>query len=204
MNESWQVFKERIYGNDYMIWHDGVGDESQRLAKEDPAHVKAMLLEGLAEKDYVAVEALKQAELPELLNDLRKLVFNESGKFQIELATYLQEKDSEATDDRYAKLVIHELLHPTYIMRMDSAILLRHFPPQYVNETLLDRVANDPDYYVRYHSADSYLKVNGIVPSDISAHKEIFPLIISPQDRDETEEDFKRHAQAADMLRNKK
>lgn len=201
MNQNWYSFKERIYGNDYMIWHDGVGDEGRRLAQEDPELVRCMILAGLRKEDYVAVEALRQVDIPNLLPSLREQLQKVHGKFKIELATFLQEKDPEATDDRYAKIVIHELYYPTYVMRMDSAILLRHFPAQYVNDTLLDRVANDPDYYVRYHSADSYLKVNGIKPDEIFAHETIFPLINQALDRDENEEDFKRHAQGAEMLR---
>lgn len=200
MNENWREFKERIFGNDYMIWHDGVGDESRRLALEDPVHVKQMILDGLKEEDYVAVEALKQLDLPEMLPDLRKQVQTTRGKYQIELATFLQEKDPEATDDRYAKIVIHELLYPTWWMRMDSAILLRYFPAELVKETLLDRVAKDPDYYVRYHSAESYLRVMKIKPDEIFAYEDIFPLITSPQDREANEEDFKRHAEAAERL----
>lgn len=95
-------------------------------------------------------------DLPELLPDLRKLVTEVRGKFQIELAVLLQEKDPEAKDDRYAKIVCHELDYPTWIMRMDAAILLRHFPVEYVGETLLRHIAEDPDYYVRYHAATSF------------------------------------------------
>lgn len=42
-----------------MIWHDGVPDESYRLKQVEPAHMKKMILEGLAEQDYIAAEALK-------------------------------------------------------------------------------------------------------------------------------------------------
>lgn len=200
-NENWRGFKERIYGSDYMIWHDGVADCTYELSREDPAHVKQMILEGLAEEDYVAAEALKQVNLPELFPDLRKKVLQTRGKFQIELATYLQQKDPEVTDDRYAKLVIHELLHPTYIMRMDSAILLRHFPAEYVSETLLDRVANDPDYYVRYHSGDSYLRVNNLKPNEIFAYEDIFPLILDAREGESGEAAEARHKNASEKLR---
>ncbi len=188
-----------------MIWHDGVGDYSRELAREDPSHVQKMLLEGLEGEDYVAAEALKQVDLPDLLPDLREKVQKVHGKFQIELATYLQLKDPDATDDRYAKIVIHELNYPTWFMRMDSAILLRHFPAVYVSEALLEHIARDPDYYVRYHCADSYLKVLGIKPDEIFAHPDLLSLIIPPRDdKKETEEDFERYKQAAQKLRDLK
>lgn len=182
-NEYWLEFKERIYGSDYMIWHDGVADCHYELSREDPTHVRTMLNEGLDAQDYVAVEALKQVDYPEWLPDLRKRLQKTKGKFQIELATYLQQKDPEATDDRYAKIVLHEFDYPTWIMRMDSAILLREFPAQYVTETLLRHVAEDADYFVRYHSAQSYLSVLHLEPADIFEHKEIFALIVDSEDK---------------------
>lgn len=200
-NETWEEFRLRIFGTPYMIWHDGVGDHSRELAREEPQHVRKMILEGLAQEDYVAAEALKQVDLSELVPDLIKRLPKVKGKFQIELATMLQEK-AAPPDDRYAKIVINELLYPTWIMRMDSAILLRNFPAEYVNETLLDRVANDPDYYVRYHSADSYLKVNKLNLNGILDRNDIFPLICTPSEQKvETSEDYARHNKAAEMLR---
>lgn len=199
-NENWEEFKERIFGTPYMIWHDGVGDYSRELAREDPDHVRKMLLEGLLYEDYVAAEALKQVNLPELIPDLIQKLSKATGKFKIELATMLQEK-APPPDDRYAKIVIHELMYPTWIMRMDSAILLRNFPAKYVNETLLDRVANDPDYFVRYHSADSYLKVNQLSPNGILDRNDIFPLICNAKQGENTPEEFEQFKQAAEMLR---
>lgn len=201
INETWEEFKERIFGTPYMIWHDGVGDYSHELSREGPEHVRRMLLEGLRNEDYVAAEALTQVDLPDLIPDLIQRLPKTTGKFKIELATMLQEK-APPPDDRYAKIVIHELLYPTWIMRMDSAILLRNFPAEYVNETLLDRVANDPDYYVRYHSADSYLKVNNLRPNGILDCDDIFPLICTPSEQKiETTEDYERHKKAAEMLK---
>lgn len=200
-SETWYEFKERIFGTDYMIWHDGVGDYSRELSREDPEHVRKMILDGLNYEDYVAAEALKQVDIPELIPELIERLPKVRGKFQIELATMLQEK-APPPDDRYAKVVTHELLYPTWYMRMDSAILLRNFPAEYVNETLLDRVANDPDYYVRYHSADSYIKVNKLQPNEIYGYPDIFPFITTPtEQKDETPEDYERHKKAADMLR---
>lgn len=200
-NENWEEFKERIFGTPYMIWHDGVGDYSRELAREDPDHVRKMLQEGLSNDDYVAVEALKQVNLPEFIPDLLLRLPNVKGKFQIELATMLQEKLAPS-DDRFAKVVIHELLYPSWLMRIDAAILLRKFPASFVTGALLERVTHDSDYLVRYHSAESYLKVLGIKPASIFEHEEIFPLIISPgEGKKQTQDDFERYKQAAEMLR---
>lgn len=199
-NETWEEFRLRIFGTPYMIWHDGVGDFSRELAREDPQHVRKMILEGLAQEDYVAAEAIKQVDLSELIPDLIQRLPKVRGKFQIELATMLQEK-APPPDDRYAKVVIHELLYPTWIMRMDSAILLRNFPAEYVNDTLLDRVGNDPDYYVRYHSADSYLRVNGLKPGEILAYPDVFPLILDATEGDNMPKDHERWQKASEILR---
>jgi hypothetical protein len=199
MMENWKEFKERLFGNDYMIWHDGPNINEFLLAQEDPQHVRQMVLDGLEAEDFVAVEALKSINIPELIPDLREKLKKVRGKFKVDLAVYLQEKDTPP-DNRYALIVIDEILHPTWIIYMDAAISLRYFPLDYVRDVIFKIIAEHPDYYMRYHAAQSYLKLIGAKPNDIFEYKEIFPLICN-KNESVTEEDYERFKKAAEMLK---
>lgn len=200
-NENWEEFKERLFGSPYMIWHDGPDVDAGKLSREDPAHLRKMLLDGLDYEDYVALEALKVVEMPEIIPDLREHLKKVKGKFKIELAAYLQEKDTPP-DDRYARVLINEIEHPSYIMIMDAAILLRNFPLEYVRDIIFRVITEHPDYYMRYHAADSFLKLvgktNGILDPQ---YNDIFLNIVDGKDGKNGEADFERFKNAAEMLK---
>ncbi len=59
---TWQDYRLDAFGEPYMVWHDGPDFSAfrQRVA-EDPVTAEAVLLEGLAQQDPLAAQAVAEA-----------------------------------------------------------------------------------------------------------------------------------------------
>lgn len=79
-------------------------------------------------------------------------------------------------------VIINELLNnESPYDRLEAAMVLRKFPTPEAIDVLYKGIM-DPDYLVRFHSADSLLVIHGF-DSGISNYDEIFSLIISETDK---------------------
>jgi len=95
-NETWNEFKQRVWGTDYEIWHDGI--ESGGLdfyIQKEGSHVKEMLLKGLEAEDPTAVLGLYSFPADEIVDDLKKAFSRSASHFKIELAKLLYTIDEE-------------------------------------------------------------------------------------------------------------
>lgn len=112
MQERWSQFKKHIWGTDYEIWHDGTDHVGlDYLIEKEGEHVKAMLFEGLAMKDPVAVRGLTFLPANEVRDVTKKALKQSSGLFKIELAGLLSNIDPE--NRGYYLEILHDRLERT-------------------------------------------------------------------------------------------
>ena len=178
--EIWSQFRERVFGSEFDIWHDGGVNYTAAwaLKQENPAHVRAMLLEGLAKQDYVAILGLQLVEwsdLVELLTPCLELSHG-TGKFRVELAQLLQAKaagqDLEGGGRDYSQYVLSELENPSSDLRLYAAVALRNFPAESVMEGLLRHIAMDGAFLVRINAFESVVKLKGQQASTMPQYEE--------------------------------
>jgi len=197
---AWRAWKEATFGTDYMIWHDGLytGGIARQQGKAR-AETLQMLLLGLQLGDPVAAEALGAMGAREALEGLRALLPNTRGQATVTVALAIHDLEP---DPALADEIIEVLrAHPLWGDRIKAAIALRRFPAEKVGDVLLHSVAHDPDYLVRYHASDSYLRVHDVDPPEISEHPDIFGDIVTGDERKPAPADFQRFARAAEALR---
>ena len=77
--------------------------------------------------------------------------------------------------------------------RGEAAMVLGNYPTQEVIDALFKGIVN-PDYHIRYHSANSLLKIHGFKPY-ISEYKKIFECISSSSNKE-------LNAKAVELLKN--
>jgi hypothetical protein len=104
-----------------------------------------------------------------------------------------------ATD--YARFLVPLLSDRDLMVRLSAAMGARHFRKDRVSKALLQTVARDGDYYVRYHAAESLLEVGDVYPRGIADHGKVFALISESQEEPPSPQDFKRYAEGARMLK---
>ncbi len=176
-SETWSQFRERLFGTEYDIWHDGGIDPSApwTIKKEKPEHVLAMLQAGLEEGDYVAAMGLRLVE-GEAGVDLAEKCLKELGKnekfdakLQVELAQYLQEK---RPGQDYSAYVLDMAKHSSFDVRLYAAVALRFFHAEKVREPILALIGGDPDFFVRVNSLDTFVRVQGLTAADVPKYEE--------------------------------
>jgi len=214
-NESYEAFRERVFGPAYMVWHEGGPDVEQIRAIKDPQerlHTAKMLTRGIVEeKDVDAIPAWAVFDAQKGVEVIKPLVAHgEKGGFIAALAQFLFQYDLEATEKEktlYHDLIIGMVTEDRGIHALDTIIAARKLPiDQEIVDALLDRVAHAPGYLTRYHAANSLLELGNIEPRGIADHKDIFSLIVPRLDVKQHElkpndADWKRHKQAADLLK---
>lgn len=194
-NETYEEFRERMLGSAYMIWHDGGPDTSllSGLRGEEREYAFAMLLEGLQEGDYAAVQALRAFETMRALPYIQRMLPGASAQLRLELARFLNDYDPAADRDALAELVMQLVFTPATCL--DAAIVLRYFPTTKVKEFLLETVAKSSEYFIRYHAANSLLHMAG---SSLDAHPDVFQNLTGEA---MTEDDVRRFTRATEQLR---
>lgn len=182
--KSWSEFRLEAFGEPYLVWHDGPDFYAfQEAWKADPPGVDRMLKQGLAERDPLAAQAVSHLHLSpagraEYIAILRDAVDCPQGDFVIRCAVALWELTGEAG---WAKEIVGVLLGPDHWgVRIDAAILLSSFPPTVELIAAVMRSAQDEEYLVRYHSANTLLGWAGL-PREISEDAEYFPLLVAEE-----------------------
>lgn len=194
--EDWRAWKEKTFGTEYMIWHDGlyVGCV-QDLKGKEREDALAMLRFGLSLGDAHAAEALAAMADRETIDSMRTQLAKSEGadRVRIALAIHAVEPEPKLAEHLVAVLKSNAF----WSVRIDAAMGLRHFSGPADELALLESVEKDPDYLVRNHCCDSLLIRWKITPSGVSDHPDIFRKIIGD---DPKPEDFARFKEARAMM----
>jgi hypothetical protein len=193
---TWDELRERLFGTPYEVWHDGF-DEG-RIDLADPQELRAALPEGLAAGDWVAAVVARRLGDAGLLPLVAARLGIGGGRFAVEAARAIVALGGDR--DAAVTWAVASLTRGGWPDRLDVALGLRHLPGAGVVEALLGVVADDPEYLVRYHAAESLLCLGGVEPGDISLHGEVFSDLVAGADRELTDDDRQRHARAAAAL----
>lgn len=172
---TWADFRLEAFGEPYMVWHDGP-DFAEFMARAGDPETATLVLEGLAEGDPLAAQAIGEAGMTDLAPQLKAELERHGGSFQVRAAESL----SKLTGDQsWASKVAEVLIHPKTVFwndRLDAAMALSRFAP---TPELIAAVAEgmqDPEYLVRYHSTNTMLTYAG-KPADVYSDDELFSEI---------------------------
>jgi hypothetical protein len=211
-DETYEDFRERVFGTPYMVWHDGAHTGAlSNVPTDEREHVAKMLTKGVVEEfDHVAVDAWGDFD-PEAGVKILKPMLGESGnaQFRAALAKFLKKYDRSASKQdvivRNQELV-DAVETAVGFAGLDAVMAAGDFPTRKMINALLSHVEFSGDYLVRYHASNSLLKIAGCKRS-IDQRSRLFRLIVpKTQDNKElpdTSEDKKRYKKASRLLRRK-
>lgn len=189
---TWSAWAEETFGTPFEIWHDGLDvSRFDDLGPEERATALSLIPEGIDDGDFVAAVGARRLEATDTVPHLEAAIERARGRFLVEVTRALDALGGDATRGR--DRIIESLgREPEWSLRIDLAIGLRHLDTPEVRAALLRSVAQDPDYLVRYHAAESLLAIGGIEPLAISDHGELFSHVAS--------DDPERHPEASALL----
>ena len=180
-DDSWTAFRENAFGEPYMVWHDGPDfAEFRRIFDEDPELALRMLVAGIGEGDALAAQTPRELPLTEpqrqqFVDVLTRALPSSDAALRVEAGTTLY---ALTGSPEWSAALVEVLSAPLFwSLRIDAAIRLAVFPP---TPELVGAVANgvrDPEYLVRYHSANTLLRWAGRT-DDISDDNELFTLLV--------------------------
>lgn len=159
MTRDWHGWRNEVFGDPYLVWHDG--PDFHRLLTLPPDEVARMLPIGLAAEDPVAAQAIhaladagKTPEDAEAL--LRAAAATATETFLVRVAQALHVVTG---DESWSKPIASVLASNAFWgVRIDAAMALAWFTPTpELIETLGEGVRDD-EYLVRYHSANTLLR----------------------------------------------
>lgn len=183
----WADARERMFGEPYMVWHDGPDFTGLRAEwQRDPAALIDLLFEGMAEDDALASQSwseLVPAPTGEVLDQaVAKLEehLNTAGpNATVQIARTLFKLTGSTEWEVPVTAVLDSSVH--WGNRIDAAMALRDFPPSDTGRASLLRNVQTEDYLVRYHSATTLLQWAGVETS-IEDHDELFTLLVKDED----------------------
>lgn len=195
---AWSEAREHMFGEPYMVWHDGPDFSGLREEwKRDPEALLELLFEGMAEDDSLASQSFSELE-PAPTGELAIRVI---AKLTDHLATsgpsarvQISRTLFRLTGSPVTMASIIEVLDSAvhWGHRIDAAIALRDFPPSEAGKACLLRNVQTEDYLVRYHSATTLLQWAG-VKTEIEDDDKLFTLLVK-------DDDPKAWAKVADAL----
>lgn len=181
----WADFRLEVFGEPYLVWHDGPDfDLISRAYRDDPALVLRELEAGIAEGDPLAAQACSHLGAPEedrerIVAVLERALPSSASGTRTEIAASLHALGvSNRSTEQLAEEICDVLLSPDHWgVRLDAAMRLAAFAP---TPRLVEAAAagvRDPEYLVRFHSANTLLRWAGR-PGDISDDAELFRLLV--------------------------
>jgi hypothetical protein len=178
--QSWADYRLEAFGEPYMVWHDGPDFNQFRAnAQADPTTAVRVLLEGLAEGDGLAAQAIVEAGFAEdlradLIPALRAAIDRTNSSFRVRVAESLTRLTGV---QQWSSAIVDVLVGgPFWGDRVDAAMALGHYAPTIELVAALVRGMQDDEYLVRYHCANSLLRYGGST-ADVSDDKELFAQI---------------------------
>jgi HEAT repeat protein len=179
-DQSWADYRLEAFGEPYMVWHDGPDfTQFRATAQADPGTAQRVLLEGLAEGDPLAAQAIAEADFPTgvragMIRALSAAIDRSNSTFRVRVAEALTRL---TTEQRWSSAIV-DVLHggPFWGDRVDAAMALGHYTPTTELIAALMRGMQDEEYLVRYHAANALLRYGGS-SADVSEDKELFVQI---------------------------
>ena len=196
---AYWAWKQSVFGTNYMIWHDGLNTQAVTvLAGEARKEALAMLRLGLDSGDTHAAQALAAMGEAGALDAVRAQIATSRGIAQVRAVLAAHEL---SPDPSLAAFLIKVLKTArSWSARIDAAIGLRRFRGADDEEALLEAVARDPKYLVRYHASESLLLRWGVRPAGINEYGEILDRLRGPDHDSPSAEDFASFTRARRML----
>lgn len=181
---DWSDWRLRIFGDPYLVWHDGADfDQLLGAARTEPETVARMLVAGIRSGDALAPQAVRAlaeatgaASVPaEVVDVLRAALPAARGTMLVRAAEALY---ALTGDEAWAERVTSVLASRTHWSdRIDAAMSLAGFPPTPALIGALARAVRSPTYLVRYHAANTLLRYAG--RAELSEQPDLFELVKS-------------------------
>ena len=198
---SWEDVRNELFGEPYMVWHDGPEFSGLREAwRTEPEALLDQLFAGMAEGDALAAQALSELE-PAPTGEMRDRVIAMLEKHvvasppyaQVQLGLTLYKLTGDAKWTKPIVEVLDGAVH--WSSRIDAAIALRQVQPAPELKKALLTAAQSNDYLVRYHSATTLRRWAG-VSTDLENDDILFSQLV----RDDDPAAWKQVAIALDRL----
>lgn len=197
----WSDARETMFGEPYMVWHDGPDFTQLRDEwKRDPAALTDLLFEGMAEDDALASQAFSELEplptgdvLAKVVGTLEKQLDTAGPNATTQIARTLFKLTGDGKWELPVIQVLDSSVH--WSNRIDAAMALRDFPPTDAGRAALLRNVQTEDYLVRYHSSSTLLRWAGVTTA-IEDDDELFTLLV----KDENPKAWKQVADALAKL----
>lgn len=158
MSDAWREFRREVFGDPYLVWHDGA-DVGALIAEHErkPERAERMLRAGVGDHDHVAVESLGAlARLGRAPSDaaalLRSALPEARGVFRVRTAQVLRELTGADEYVSEVAAVLEGFRH--WGDRIDAAMALRTLPITPRSLAALHRGVLDQESLVRHHSAN--------------------------------------------------
>ncbi len=165
MPQTWDEFSREMFGDPYLVWHDGADFGSLfRRWQDQPQLVATMLQLGVSSADPVAAEAItylhhRGADLTEIGSALRAALPDASATFRVRVAEALF---TLTRDQRSAAPICDVLTGQSFWGdKIDAAVALSAFAPTAQVIQALGQGVQDLEYLVRRHSAQTLLTLAG-------------------------------------------
>ena len=178
---DWAAYRQEAFGDPYLVWHDGpdFAEFRERFAA-DPDLATRMLRAGIAEGDALAAQTPRELTL----TDQQRAVFVDLLTAALPAAEAGVRLEAGAslyvlTGDPTWSAPVAEVLGSGLFwgVRIDAAIRLAAFPPTADLVAVLALGVRDPEYLVRYHSANTLLRWAGRT-EEVSDDEELFGLLV--------------------------
>ena len=196
-SSAWKSFIAEFFErSEYEQWHDGITTWMlKELTEEERDAAEQILIYSLKQGGMWATEGLATINSKKAIPVLKDMLKDSIGALRMRIMDALEKIERSG---EYVESLIEEFRTCTYWGdKLEAAMMLRHYPTEEVVDALYEGILQE-DYLVRYHSAESLLKIHGLVP-DISQHDEIFGCIVDDiKGVKNTKEEFKR---AAELMR---
>jgi hypothetical protein len=210
-DRDYEVWLRRTFGGGYQVFTDGPDPARIRdLGGEPKAEAERMLRRGLDACSTFAVSAIERAGWRDLVPDLTRAVATLGApEFRAHVIIALEALGSR---DDFSEELIGVLGAGSVPARITAAMGARHFSLAQFRGPLLDRVRQDPSWFVRSHAAESLFELADIYPRELNGHPALNAAVVgkSPQksslleglglDVPLTAEERARLAGAADQL----
>jgi hypothetical protein len=181
--EHWHRWRREIFGDPYIVWHDGPDFAALLDAARSDVHaVGRILAAGLQARDPLAAQAFGRLAADGLVpSDARELLRAAAATATDEFLIRLAEALFALTADRsWADPIVSVLATAeSEFVRLEAAIALAGFPPSAPLVQAVARAVCDAEYLVRYHAANTLRRYAGVEGS-ISDDRELFARLTTP------------------------
>jgi hypothetical protein len=189
-NRPWADVRTELFGEPYMVWHDGPEFSGLRDAwREEPEALLEQLFAGMEEDDPLASQSLAELEPAPTGEMLQKVIAmleahlptsHPATRVQIGMALVRL-----TGDEKWARAVAQVLDGGASFWsdQIDAAMALRHIEPTPELRIALLHGVVDPEYLVRYHSANTLRHWNGLDGS-VESDEAMFGDLTKDDDRE--------------------